>query len=123
MKDIAPTDVRRLQEFVDAVWPEHQGGELVVWLPNQKRAVLPLRVYFQDFEDSNGTQTALEKCIMQAVEENAADCPLTGQKIADLAGYAFAGHFRTTMAGLVKKRRLISTSNGYSLNRDSAGID
>lgn len=114
MPDRSPTDLKRLIEFVDASWPGHCGAELVVWLPDRMKAVLPVRVYVRDADEETPALTDIESCVMQAVTEHAGECPLTGQKIADLSGYSFAGHFRSTLAGLVRKGLLANGGDGYS---------
>lgn len=115
MPELSACDLRRLQEFIDAAWPGHQGGELVVWLPNQRRAVMPLRVYLSDCEPSSTALSTMQEAIVEALERHT-EGPMLGNELADAAGYrATGGAWKRALAGLVDMGRIGNGGRGYLL--------
>ncbi len=58
---------------------------------------------------------AVEADILQAVSEYDGTEPLTGQRLAPLAGYEYGAWFKTALARLVKSGRLQNDRPGYSI--------
>lgn len=113
------TDLRFLQEFADAAYPGHQGGELVIWLPERNKAVLPIRVYLRDFHDDEAPApdqlSEIESDTIEALRTLEPGAKLTGEDLAVRANYPFNGRFREVLAGLVRRGIIKNKRPGYSL--------
>src|SRR2546423_485800 len=108
-----------LQEYADANYPDHGVVELVIYQPHGRpsRLALPprlpsLRARVRAEPEESGSMT---DCILEAVAGYDGAEPLTGEKLAALAGYEYVGRFRAELARLVKDGRLVNGRPGYSL--------
>lgn len=57
----------------------------------------------------------LEANILQALEEMDAGEKMTGEELADKAGYSFNGSFRAMLAQLVRENKIKNLRPGYAL--------
>ena len=116
MPDIPPTDLRRIQEFADTVFPGHQGGELVLWLPGRANAVFPVRVYLADHGEADADALSeIEQAAVDGLRGLEQGRKVTGEELADIAEYPFNGRFREALAGLVRRGVMKNHRPGYSL--------
>ncbi len=115
------TLMRAAREYADAQFPGHGIVELVIHQPHGRATRIALPVVLPG-ESSGVCATVgpddgdnIEANILQAVSEYDGEEPLTGQRLAPLAGYPFSGHFRQTLAEMVRAERLQNGRNGYSI--------
>lgn len=121
-----------IREHVDTLWPGHLGITILVDVGRGEPARLPVpngRIERKsnvpgrgDSVSLNGDSVSLnagtmsprELAVLEVFNEIPPEEVLTGQEVADRAGFVFCGSFRQILAKLVRDNHIVGGRNGYS---------
>lgn len=103
-------DDTALQTGIDAAAPGHLGGKLELRLASGRTISLEL----WPCRSGPAGASEMEQNILMALEE--ADQPLTGDKLAEAAGYAAeSGAFKRAVKSLLESGQILNARPGYKL--------
>lgn len=102
---------RQVQALADALFPGNGGAELRVIVGGREAVIVGV----QSADAAGDGLGDMERDILDALEEAGPSVRLTGEQLAERAGYTFDATFRRACASLRKAGRIKNHQPGYSL--------